>query len=149
MTPGNKSFAKFIILPFVCVLAGGAIFGSKTPEPAKATTLAATVASIERLPNYITPTGPAKVIVHGVVACLQFEDLMKVEANKLGLPADIPGMVGDGRCYDVPMGMMVEVVERAKKPDGGNLNPVCIKPKGVSGSTCLWTLIQRLDVRAN
>jgi hypothetical protein len=116
---------------------------------ATALAMLTTAAQAERLPNYITPSGPTKVIVHGVVACLQFEDFLKVEANKYGMEADIPGMIKGGRCYDVPMGMMVEVVERMKKPDGGYANPVCIKPKGISGDVCVWTQIQRLDVKAN
>ena len=76
------------------------------------------------------------------------EDALTVAANAVGVEADIEGLIKTRRCFDMPVGTSVEVVERMKLPGGGEANAVCVKLAGMSGSACVWLLIQRLDVRA-
>jgi hypothetical protein len=90
-----------------------------------------------------------KVVQYGTVGCLAFEDFVKVAANGVGVEADIPGLIEAQRCFDMPIGTSVEVVQRIKPPGGlPEPNLVCVKPTGLNNSICLWTLIQRLEVKA-
>ena len=144
---GVAVIVGIVILAVLGMIGGGS--GNSGSSSATKSEPASPVAATERrMPNYITPTGPTKVIVHGVVACLDWEDHLSVEANKYGLEVDVPGLIRTNRCFDVPMGMMVTVVQRQKKPGGGYMNSVCIKPSDIRTNACVWTLIQRLDVRA-
>lgn len=110
--------------------------------------LAGSAAFAETEPHYITPTGPTKVRQYGTVGCLTYDDFLDVIKNEFGLTIDVDGLIKARRCYAMPAGTMVEVVEREKSPSGKDMNPVCVKLVGVSGSPpCVWLLIQRLDVK--
>jgi hypothetical protein len=112
--------------------------------------MATTVQAEERLLHYITPSGPTKVIRYGTVACLDFKDLIDVVMNQTvpgGMGIDVDGLIKARRCFAIPVGTLVEVVQRDKGPDGKDMNSVCIRPAGMTGrSPCLSLLIQQLDV---
>jgi hypothetical protein len=87
------------------------------------------------------------VVQRGTVGCLAFEDLVKVLSNKFGMEV-VDGLIKSRRCFAMPVGTSVEVVERGHLADSREVNWVCVKPAGTSGSACVWLLIQSLDVQA-
>ncbi len=126
------------------------VFGQTPKAPPQAEPETTASATTEALPHYITPSGPTKVIKYGAVGCLTFENLLDVVGADMGwLPADVDGLINAGRCVAMPIGTPVEVVKRAPKQGGGELNSVCVKPAGSPGGSCVWTMIQYLNVRAD
>ena len=81
---------------------------------AAALALLATAAKAEDEPHYITPTGPTKVVKYGTVGCLAFEDFLTVASNEVGMDVDIDGLLKARRCFAMPVGTPVEVVERGR-----------------------------------
>jgi hypothetical protein len=120
---------------------------------AAALALLTTSAQAEVQPHYITPTGPTKVIQYGTVGCLTFEDFLSVSTNQIAqMPVDVDGLIKARRCFNMPIGTSVEVVERGRTPasmGSKDTNWICVKPTGLTGSACVWLLIQQLDVRAD
>lgn len=115
--------------------------------------LLTTAAQAEIQPHYITPTGPTKVVQYGTVGCLAFEDFLEVAGNQIaGMSVDVDGLIKARRCFNMPVGTSVEVVERGRTPasmGGEDTNWICVKPTGLTRSGCVWLLIQQLDVRAD
>jgi hypothetical protein len=108
----------------------------------------ALIATTAQAQHYITPTGPTKVVRHGTVGCLAFEDFVKVTFNKFEMETAV-GLIKSRRCFAMPVGTSVEMVEeRGRFADGREVDWICVKPAGTSGSSCLWILIRSLDVAA-